>query len=215
MSDCSIKTIVFDLGGVYFSRGSTLAVEKILDIYNLKNDHIRRELVIQTFGDKYKKEGCLIRQGKITIDEFEERLCSKLGLQEQNKQNIRYIWFGSYLPHYQMDEVVKELKRQKFRLIIFSGNIRERVEFLNKRYNFLQYFDDFIYSYDFQMNKRDFRFYDVLLEHLECEPNEAIMIDDHIQVINRAKTKGLNGIQYYYTKQLINDFKKYNIDINL
>ena len=64
----NIKTIVFDLGGVYFTPGSFLAIEKIKEIYDIENEKLLREI----FNDKPNSESNLLRRGLIKIDEFEE-----------------------------------------------------------------------------------------------------------------------------------------------
>ncbi|MFX1338550.1 MAG: HAD-IA family hydrolase [Promethearchaeota archaeon] len=210
MGVTSIKTLVFDLGGVYFTRGTYICIKKIEDIYKIKEHHLLREY----FFDGYKKEGYLLRLGLITMDEFEERFIAQFNISEYNINHIRYLWFGSFVPYYRMEDVIKKLKEKNFRLIVFSGNIRERIEFLDKRYGFSNYFDDFVYSFEYQKNKGDIEFYNELLNHLECEPNEAIIIDDERKNIELASSVGLNGILYYYTEQLVHEFKKYDIHID-
>jgi len=205
----NIKTIVFDLGGVYFTRGSHLAIEKIIDIYSIEDQQSVREF----FRDSYKKEGHKLRLGLINMDEFEEAFVANFNINIDNIHHIRNIWFGSYVPHYKMKDLVLDLKN--FRLIVFSGNIKERVEFLDTRYNFLKYFDSYLFSYDYKKNKNDIAFYKELLNHLNCEPSEAIMIDDENKNIKMAKSLGLNAILYYYTEQLVEELKKYNIPISI
>jgi len=114
-----------------------------------------------------------------------------------------------------MHELIKKLKGQNYRLIIFSGNIRERITFLDKRYGFSKYFDDYLYSFDYEINKDDIRFYKELLKHINCEPNEAILIDDEKKNINYAHSIGLNGILYYYTQHLVDELRKYNVNVNM
>ena len=205
-----IKTIVFDLGGVYFTPGSLLAMEKIKEIYDIENEKLLRE----TFIDKPNSEGYLLRRGLITIDEFEEKLFIKLGINKKEKKHTRYIWFGSYCIHYGIEELLKKLKRNNYRLLIFSGNVRERIEYLEKKCGFLKYFDDTIFSFDYKMNKADIEFYKELIKHLECEPSEAILIDDEKKNLKIARSLGFKGIHYYYTEKLIEDLKKYGISVD-
>ena len=40
MKKYNIKTLVFDLGGVFFTKGTILAIEKIIDMYEIKNRHL-------------------------------------------------------------------------------------------------------------------------------------------------------------------------------
>ena len=206
----NIKTLVFDLGGVYFTPGSYLAIEKIKEIYDIENVSVLKEI----FSDIPNSEGNLIRRGLITIEEFEERLFLKLNIQNKDKDHIRYIWFGAYCLHYGIEQIVKDLKKN-YRLVIFSGNIRERVEYLNQKCDFLKYFDDAVFSYDYNTNKDEIEFYKELVKHIECKPSEAILIDDEKKNIQMARSLGINGIHFYYVEKLIKDFKKYNIQINI
>jgi len=159
MTTYNIKTIVFDLGGVYFTPGSFLAIEKIKEIYDIENEKLLREI----FSDKPNSEGYLLRRGLITIDKFEEKLFSKLGISIKERKHTRYIWFGSYCIHYGIEELLETLKRNNYRLIIFSGNVRECIEYLEKKCGFLKYFDDTVFSFDYNMNKNDISLLDFFL----------------------------------------------------
>jgi len=207
MSQNQIKTIIFDLGGVYFTRGTSLAIEKIKEIYDIKDEKMLKEI----FSDNLNSEGNLIRRGLITIDEFEEKLFLKLNINRKEKNHTRYIWFGSYCPHYGIEELLQKLKNN-YRLIIFSGNVRERIEYLEKKCNFLKYFDDTVFSFDYKMNKNEPEFYQELIKHIQCGPSEALLIDNEKKNLKIARSFGLNGLHYYYTEKLIEDLKKYNIE---
>ncbi len=209
MSSYHIKTIIFDLGGVFFTLGTILAIEKIKEIYNIEDETLLREI----FSDKPNSAGYLLRKGLITIDDFEEQLFLKLGINRKQKKHTRYIWFGSYCIHYGIEDLLQILKRN-YRLLIFSGNIRERIEYLEKKCNFLRYFDDTVFSFDYQKNKNDIEFYKELIKHIECKPSEALVIDDEKKNIALARSLGFSGIHFYYTEKLIDDLKKYNIAIN-
>jgi len=206
----SIKTIVFDLGGVYFSRGTYLAIIKLMDLYNIDDFF----LLYETFGDQYQKEGYLLRKGLITLAEFKERVGEKLNIPQEEHHHIIKIWFGSYLPHYKIEALVINLKNN-YRLVVFSGNIKERVDFLQERYKFLDNFHDWVFSFDYHKNKNDLAFYKELIQHINCQPSEALLIDDEQKNVQKAQSLGLNAIQYYYTEHLIYQLRKYNINFDL
>jgi len=212
MTQFNIKTLVFDLGGVFFTSGTAICLQKIIDIYGIKKHHELREF----FSDGSQKEGHLIRLGLLTMDEFEKRLISKFNINDDNIHHIRNLWFGSYVPLWNMEKLLDQLREKyNFRLVVFSGNIRERIEFLENRYHFSEKFDAFLYSFDCKLNKGQIEFYKELLNHIKCEPSEAILIDDERKPIRFAQAVGFNTVLYYYTEQLINDLKKYGIEINL
>ncbi|MFW9873588.1 MAG: HAD-IA family hydrolase [Candidatus Thorarchaeota archaeon] len=206
----NIKTVVFDLGGVYFTPGSYLVIEKIKEIYDIVNESLLEDI----FSDLPNTDGNLIRRGLITIEEFEKRLFMKINIQNKDRDHIRYIWFGSYCIHYGIEAIIKELKKS-YRIVVFSGNIKERVEYLNKKCDFLKYFEDTVFSYDYHKNKDDLEFYKELINHIDCDPSEAILIDDEKKNIQMARSLGFNGIHFYYTEKLLKDLKKFNINLNI
>lgn len=206
----TIKTIVFDLGGVYFTRGTYLAIIKLMDLYNIEDFFLLYEI----FGDQYQKEGYLLRKGLITLEEFKDRVGEKLNIPKEEHPHIIKIWFGSYLPHYKIEDLVINLKNH-YRLVVFSGNIKERVDFLQKRYRFLNHFDDWVFSFDYHKNKNDIMFYEELLQHINCEPSKALLIDDEQKNVEMAQSLRLNAIQYYYTEHLIDQLRKFNINYDL
>ncbi|MBD3254832.1 MAG: HAD hydrolase-like protein [Candidatus Lokiarchaeota archaeon] len=203
-----IKTIVFDLGGVFFTNGTYYAVDKIQKQWNIKN----RRLVEFFFGNNPASEGNLVRLGLITMDEFEDSVSRKLCIPDSEKRLIRELWFSSYTPNYLMEDVVKTLSRQ-YRLIVFSGNIKERIEYLDDRYDFLKYFDEYLFSYDYQIHKGDKEFYYELINCVDCDPENALLIDDSQSHIDHAESLGLKGIKYTSTEQMLSEFQKYNINM--
>ena len=205
-----IKTVVLDLGGVLFSDGTKLAFVKLRDIFNVSN----MKSLMSLFSNSPKTIGRDIRLGLITMDEFEKELAAELKIPDDKVYLIRNVWFSCYTLNYKMDEVARQLS-ENYRLLAFSGNIRERIQYLEERYDFLKYFHDTVLSYDYQLNKGDIEFYEEMLKHLDCEPNEALMIDDEKINNENAKSLGLNTITYYYTEQLTEELKKFDIYINL
>jgi len=88
------------------------------------------------------------------------------------------------------------------------------IDFLNKRYDFLKYFDDYVFSYIYHHNKEEIEFYYELLNHLKCEPNQSLLIDDSSKAVKIARSLGTNAIIFYYPEKLIKDLKNLNIKIN-
>lgn len=47
----------------------------------------------------------------MTIDEFEEKLFSKLEINKKERKHTRYLWFGSYCIHYGIEDLLQILKK--------------------------------------------------------------------------------------------------------
>jgi HAD superfamily hydrolase (TIGR01509 family) len=210
--DIKIRTIIFDFGGVLFTDGTWAAIKKLINTLHLNENQC--EILEECFSNKSGSLAQLIRMGLITLDEFLNKIIIKLGLPDSKKKLIKHIWFSSYVPNYKMKKILKQLSK-KYKLVAFSGNVKERIKYIQKRYDFLKYFDDMIFSFDYKRSKKELELYHELLNHIDCEPSEAILIDNSWGNINRAKKVGLNGIFYSYTKQLFENLKEFEVRLNL
>lgn len=205
-----IKTLVFDLGGVYFTSGTHLTLVKLKEKYQIH----KWDPLILFFSSSPDTKGGELRLGYITMDEFETKFFREFGIDENFPNHLRRIWFSNYIPYYSMPKIIENLYR-KYRLIAFSGNIRERINFLDLRYDFLKNFHEKLFSYDYHFLKTQNKFFDELLNHLQCKPSEALLIDDSSVVIESAKSFGIHSILFSYTEQFITDLLKYGIKIKL
>ncbi len=207
-----IKTIIFDFGGVIFTDGSWAAVKKLKNALRLQDEDCT--ILEECFSNEPGAMGQLLRLGLITLDEFLDRFIEKLGLKKSKKKLIKNLWFSSYVPNYNMRKIIKKLSKN-YRLVAFSGNVKERIEYLEKRYDILKFFNDRVFTFDHQKNKRDLEIYYELLEHIDCDPSEAVLIDDSWNNINRAKKVGLHAIYFAYTKQFLKDLDKLDIKVEI
>ncbi|MFX1531125.1 MAG: HAD family hydrolase [Promethearchaeota archaeon] len=208
--EVQIKAIVFDLGGVVFTSGTHLTLAKLVERYHI-ND---RESLEIFFKSKPYNEGGLLRLGDISMDEFEKRFFLKFKINENSTQVLRNIWFSTYLPYFSMFRILKMLNK-KYRLIAFSGNIKERIIFLDSRYDFLKFFHKTLFSYDYHYLKTDREFYNILIAHLHCKPSETLLIDDSFEVIEIARSLGFHTLLFLYSEQLIKELSFYGVIISL
>jgi len=64
---------------------------------------------------------------------------------------------------YPLDWVIRNLKKNGYKVLTISDNIKSRVEYLDKKYSFRKLFDGEVYSYDVgldKLNKKILRDYD-------------------------------------------------------
>lgn len=89
-----------------------------------------------------------------------------------------------------------KILRDKYKLIVFSDNEINRVEYLNNKYDFEKYFDLEIYSYEHTLTKKDKEFYSILIEKSGTLPSDLAYIDDNPNVLQFAAELGINTILY-------------------
>ncbi len=207
-----IKTIVFDLGGVFFTSGTHLAVEKIKDYLDIQDGSLAKE-VDRVFIGGYEDLGHIYRNGDLTHDEFWHKAQERLGFKEEDIPVLEKIWHSSYVPHEGMPQLVKLLRQErKYHLVIFSGNIKERIEYLQKHYRLLDLFDDWVMSYDYHTNKDEIKFYRILLEKIPHPPENVLLIDDLRKYCRIAESLGMHAVKFTNVDRLIEDLGKFGVD---
>ncbi len=205
-----IKAIIFDLGGVYFSDGANIAFEKISSLVKVPQDKLER-----VFHGKKRSLRGLFYRGRIEPKEFWKRAAQEMGVSSATARKLRKIWYSAYTPNRGIKELILKLKK-KYKLIIFSGNIKERVAYLEKKYEFKQYFDGLVFSFDVGATKKEPIFYKALittLNNLNVKPEEAILVDDKEKALEMAKSFRINTILFKDAGQLKWNLNRFGIKI--
>jgi HAD superfamily hydrolase (TIGR01509 family) len=206
-----IKVVVIDLGGVYFTSGTPALVDAVSQDSSITAPQQRIDEVLRCSPGK---EGLAYRQGKITRDEFWAIAEKELGISKEKWETLEKIWFEAYQPQQGMPELVKKLK-EHYKLIVFSGNIAPRVEYIDKKYHLHADFIDWVYSFDAGCSKGDIHFYEYLMKKLKkhgFEPEDAVYIDDHQKFLDKAKPFGINTILFQSAEQLEADLRALGLE---
>lgn len=199
-----IKAIIFDLGNVILTNGTSLALKKFeqdlrIDINKLK----------QVFKEGIGKD---YRLNRISEGEFWERAQTQLGFKVSTSK-LKEQWFSAYVPIKGIFELLTALKKG-YKLAILSDNIKERVTFLNDRYNINSYFDISIYSCDIGIAKPNLKFYQEAVKRLKVNPEECLYIDDKEKNLVPAKELGMNSLLFESLEKLKKDFQRLGISFS-
>jgi len=201
----NIKAIVFDLGGVLFQEGKSVAIEKLSKEKNYDKNTVLSILKSPKSFD--------LRAGLINDKEF-WNFAQKQLPEGYDADTVKNYWYDGYILDENVFNLVKKL-HGKYKLFIFSGNIKSRVEYLEKKYNFRKYFDLEVYSYDYHLNKPQKEFVDVLIKKSGLNPQEMIFIDDNEEVLKPAEELGIRTIIYETgnIRDLENKLKSFGVNI--
>ena len=101
-----VKVIIIDLGGVYFEKGTDIALRKIRKIVKVSNKRID-----EIFKGYPKGEGILYRKGKLKKREFWKRAIKKLKIDRNLVPKIQEIWHSSYKPVKGMKALLSKLRK--------------------------------------------------------------------------------------------------------
>jgi FMN phosphatase YigB (HAD superfamily) len=181
-----IKTVVFDLGGVLFTEGKSVALKVLARDYGYDPTVIREILTCARSRE--------MRKGLISEKAFWSWVAGRVE-PDYDARAIRDEWYKGYALDQDVFKLVKRLKGH-YRLVAFSGNIPDRVAYLDEKYRFREQFDVEVYSYDHHTEKGDPEFLDALLTTLGDRPDEILYIDDSRDALELAEQRGLNVVHY-------------------
>lgn len=181
-----VKAVAWDLGGVLFTEGKSVAVVKLARDYRYD-----RELVTSLLLSPQSKD---LRKGLIADDEFWAWVQDELP-EGYEAATIRKVWYESYILDNHVVALTNKLKGQ-YKLIAFSDNIKSRVELLDQKYNFRRLFDREVYSFDFHCMKPHKKFIGKMIQASECSPCEIVYVDDSADCAIPARELGVNFIRY-------------------
>jgi len=187
MQTCTIKWAVFDYGGVLAEEGFVAGLNAMADREGLDRDFVfqsAREIILST--------GYLTGQGSEDAfwDQFKEVTGIK-GSPDVLRQEI--------LSRFQLRPWMLELMRKLHALGVGRMILSDQVNWLDEleaRDDFFRYFDRVYSSYHLGKSKNDASLFDDLLEWTGVQPHRTVFVDDHPPHVQRAISRGINGIYY-------------------
>lgn len=85
---------------------------------------------------------------------------------------------------------------EKYKVYFLSDNVRERVEKINKKYNFIKCFEDGVFFHEVGIRKPNPKVYKIVLRKAGAKPEEAVSIDDKPQFLVPAERLGMNVVLF-------------------
>jgi HAD superfamily hydrolase (TIGR01509 family) len=182
-----IKTIIFDLGGVYFTEGAGRFCKILEEKFNIPQEK-SKEIILGETGTKY-------RIGDINADEFWKEAKAYWGLEAPADQ-LAQLWHSQYLPVPGTIEIIERLQRAGYELFFLSDSIQERVDYLQLNHPFLHQFRSGVFSHHVKARKPDPKIYQAVLKLSEHKPEECVFIDDKPALLEPARQLGMKGIAF-------------------
>jgi len=195
-----IKAIVYDLDGMVIFEPHYYSIE-MAGKYGVPLEEFR-------FGDDYKE----CKKGKMSVKKFIKPLHEKWLKYSQFDLSLdEYIkgWFDFATLNADIVKIAKQLQKKGIVNIIFTNNSRERVEFLEKKFNLSETFI-IVGSYDLGVLKPDPKFYKVLQKKYQLKPKEVLVFDDKEEKVQKLKAMGYPAEVYtnrLFFKHMLEKFK--------
>ena len=203
----TIKTIIFDLGGVLIDWNPEYLY---LDIFG--GDRVKMnaffELVCTMDWNENQDAGYPLAQAtedRIALfPEYEILIKKYYG---QWEEMLGEAISGSV-------QVLKKLiDNPKFRVVALTNWSAETFPVALKRFDFLHWFEGIVVSGTEKTRKPYSEIYQITLDRFNIDPSEALFIDDNLRNIKGAKTLGINGIHFSTPEELIKDLNNFKIKL--
>lgn len=189
MTNTTIKTVIFDVGGVLIrtmDRTMRQGLEKRLGLSQGQAD----ELV---FGGKM---GTAAQLGKISSGELWTWLGKELGLDETGVIRFREEFFGGDHLDTALVDFIRSLHTAGYQTAIISNAMDDLNHVVTDLYPMADAFDLIVGSAYEGIMKPDAAIFELTLERLGKQPEQTIFVDDFAHNIEGAGAVGIHGVHF-------------------
>lgn len=190
-----IKNIVFDLGNVILKDKPS----EVLN--NIKINNEECEIIKNTFFSNWDE----LDLGNVTIEEHLENCNMPINIEEFKEILIEYYKYRAF--NEEVVKLMKELKKNNYKIYILSNNNKQAYEYLLKLPIF-KCVDGWVVSCDYHIIKPNKKLYEMLFDTYNLNPAESFFIDDKKENIHMARILGMNGYVLDYKRDGINELIK-------
>lgn len=184
-----IKNIVFDLGGVLID----FKPQKYLAHIGYTEEDIKLFTKIVFWGEEWNEYNSSKLNAMQTVQKLIQNYPQYANKIREifNKINYKYILFEKK----DTSNYLKELKDKGYNIYILSDLSVDSYNY-NKEFEFFNYIEGGVYSFEIGTTKPNKNNYKILLEKYNLIPEETIFIDDKLNNIEAANDFGIHGIQF-------------------
>ena len=197
-----IKTIIFDLGGIFFE---------------VNWEEVNKELVNKVNVPIFPKEGRYefyldFALGKISSKEYFDKLLKTVN-SSVKRENLKKAYKEAYINNTKINENMLKLAKElhkRYNLICIT-NTNEFHKKINESRGLFKEFDNVFSSFELGKIKNTKNIFIEVLEKLNLNAEDCIFIDDKEENIEIARSVGVNSILFKYFDQLVNELKNNGI----
>lgn len=198
----TIKTIIFDIGGVFF----------LHDFHKMKSYMLKKHnfsiLLSEDYSKKIQRKYKGLSTGKISLKKVFRDLSGQKNitkiLKNYKRAYTNYQWIN-----YRLLRLLKKLKK-KYQLFALT-NVNDFHFELNTKQGFYKDFQKVYASSELKIKKPHKKAFLIVLKDNNLNPKEVLFIDDDQENLNMAKELGMKTLIFKNNRQFFNDLKKRGI----
>ncbi len=180
--------IVFDLGNTLIRFDHNIAAKKVKDISKVSYDTI-----YQAFFDSPHTRA--FEKGEILSGEFYTGIKEYLGLKIDYDEFVP-IWNNIFWEDEISCGIARRLKANGYTLFLLSNVNKLHFEFIERKFNIINIFDEMILSYIVGSMKPEKAIYDEVVKRAGGDAKNILYIDDRDDLIKEALAMGISSIRF-------------------
>ena len=203
----TIKTIIFDLGGVLIDWNPEYLYLDIFEGDRVKMNAFFEQVCTMDWNENQDAGYPLSKatEDRIALfPEYETLIKIYYGRWEEM---LGEAITGSF-------QILKKLINDpKFRVVALTNWSAETFPIALKRFDFLHWFEGIVVSGTEKTRKPYPEIYQITLDRFNIAPSETLFIDDNLRNIKGAEALGINGIHFSTPEKLITDLNNFKIKL--
>lgn len=200
-----IECVLFDLGKVLIDFDLERALESFAPRSRYKREDLKR-ILLEDDG-KYRFE-----RGEMATGDFHRHLCDVGRLDMQIEEFCR-AWSAIFLPGLIVSEDLLARLKRRYPLILVSNTNEAHVDFIQERYNVLNYFDHKVFSHVVRAMKPDPKIFQAAIAAAGFPPESLFFTDDIAENVEGARRLGIQARQFVSEARLIEDLRDHGVEL--
>ena len=203
----TIKTIIFDLGGVLIDWNPEYLYLDIFEGDRVKMNAFFKQVCTMDWNENQDAGYPLSKATEDRIALFPEY------------ETLIKIYYGRW--EEMLGEAItgsvqilkKLINDPKFRVVALTNWSAETFPVALKRFDFLHWFEGIVVSGTEKTRKPYPEIYQITLDRFNIAPSETLFIDDNLRNIKGAEAIDINGIHFSTPEKLITDLNNFKIKL--
>jgi epoxide hydrolase-like predicted phosphatase len=205
-----IKGIIFDYGGVLSKPQNENCIANMVKLLSIDDEAVFRE-IYRSFRNEYDS-------GSINGVAYWTKITDYFGLkynEELINKLIEQDVYSWVTVNQDMIDYVELLSNKEIQLAILSNMTLETLYYMKREFNWLNIFDQCVFSCNNNMNKPNSDIYQYCVRQMDLKPDECVFIDDTYENIVGAEQCEINTILYENIEQLKQTLNEYLVSTAL
>jgi len=203
MEEPQVRALILDYGGVLSLPQDAGSVQRIADLLD-QDDH--------DLSQVYRARRAPYDSGLVSGEEYWRGVLEHYGIQADGFDISHLIdydiqsWTQINEP---MLQFVSNHRDRIHKLAILSNMTRETLAFMRRSFDWLELFDEQIYSCEVGCSKPRRRIYEHCLDRLDVPASDCLFVDDSIENVKGALDVGIPAIQFRCTGQFLKELGQF------